>query len=424
MKMFARLLFESFRRRLRPKAFVLLVLVLAMSICTAMLSVATDLGDRMSHEMRKASGANLVINPIEETLDISIGGVRLRPASDGGFVHESDLPAIKGVFWGHNILGYAPFLSDRQIFIWHGQTLQITLTGTYFSTPIKYGQEEFQTGVRHLNGFWKITGEWPSDAGAGALVGSDLAARTGLRIGDEFAIKAQRLKVTGILNSGGAEDQAIVAPLHLVQQILHKPDAVQKVLVSALTKPEDAFARRDPATLSGAALEKWSCSPYANSIAYQIQEVLPGSHVEQIRQVEQTQGKVLSRISLLMLLLTLVTLIASGLAIFAIIAATMLRQRHTIGLLKCLGAADGILMALFLIEAAILGITGGTMGFGLGAVLAAHMGQTVFGSAIVVHPVVFVIVLMIALLVVFGGSLGAIFKAMRLDPAIVLTVSQ
>jgi putative ABC transport system permease protein len=418
--MFARLLFESFRRRLRPKAFVLLVLVLAMSICTAMLSVATDLGDRMSQELRKASGANLVITPIEETLDVTIGGVSLRPANDGGFIHESDLPAIKGVFWGHNILGYAPFLSDRQTVVTRGRTLQITLTGTYFSRTMKYGQEEFQTGVRHLNGFWKITGEWPSDVGAGVLVGSDLASRTGLRIGDVLATRTQELRVTGILDSGGAEDHAIIAPLHLVQQILQKPDAVQKVLVSALTKPEDAFARQDPATLSGAALEKWSCSPYANSIAYQIQETLPGSYVEQIRQVEQTQGKVLSRISLLMLLLTLVTLTASALAIFAILASTLLRQRHTIGLLKCLGAGNGILVALFLIEAALLGITGGTMGFGLGSFLARHMGQTVFGSSIVVHPVVFIVVLMIALAVAFSGSLGAIFKAIRLDPAIVL----
>ena len=46
------------------------------------------------------------------------------------------------------------------------------------------------------------------------------------------------MHVSGILSSGGAEDDEIVAPLRLAQDLLGRPGAVRRVYVSALTKPE------------------------------------------------------------------------------------------------------------------------------------------------------------------------------------------
>ena len=83
---------------------------------------------------------------------------------------------------------------------------------------------------------------------------------------------------------------------------------MRRLYVSALTKPEDAFARRDPKTLRGPEFDRWYCSPYVQSIAYQLQEVIPHSHAEQIRQVAQNEGTVLSRIKGLMMLITLAAL--------------------------------------------------------------------------------------------------------------------
>ena len=103
-----------------------------------------------------------------------------------------------------------------------------------------------------------------------------------------------------------------MAPLPLAQQILGKPGAVRRIYVSAVTKPEDAFARRDPKTMSPEMYDRWYCSPYAQSIAFQLQEAIPHSHAEQIRQVAQNEGTVLSRIQGLMLLITLAALAGLG----------------------------------------------------------------------------------------------------------------
>jgi putative ABC transport system permease protein len=192
------------------------------------------------------------------------------------------------------------------------------------------------------------------------------------------------------------------------------------VVVSALTKPEDAFGRRDPGKMTPAMRDRWYCSPYANSIAFQIHEALPNVRVEQVRPVEQSQGRILSRVSGLLLLLTLAALVASVLAVSAAMAATILERRREVGLMKSLGASNASVASLFLTEAGLLALAGGLTGFFSGAALAHSIGANIFGSSIEVHPVVLALILCSALVVTFAGSAGAVRKAMRFDPAVVL----
>jgi putative ABC transport system permease protein len=426
--MFLRVVFESFRRQKRRKGVALLAIALGMSIATAMIAVGTDVGDKINQELRKGN-ANLVLTPMEDTLDVNLGGVTLKPASEGAFIPESDLIKMKSIFWGHSILGFAPFLSDTESFSVRGHDVSAELIGTYFAQPLQYGTENFITGVRTVNGWWKVDGDWPQDYAASSwptnvaadvLVGSKLAQANSLTVGDEISIAGKKLRVSGILSTGGVEDRAIVAPLHIVQQILGKPNAVRSVAVSALTKPEDAFARRDPSKMSPKMHDRWYCTPYANSIAFQIHEALPGVRVDQIRQVEQNQGKVLARISGLMLLLTLAALVGAALAVSAAMAATILERRQEVGLMKSLGASNSMVASLFLIEASLLALAGAAVGCFAGILLAQHMGQSIFGSPITLHPAVIPIVVFAALLVTFVGSAGAVRKAVQFDPAVVL----
>src|SRR5499433_946392 len=107
--MFARLVYESFRRQKRRKLLAGIAIALGVGVATAMIAVATDIGDKMSRELR-TYGANLVVTPQEDTLDLQIGGVDLKPPSDGTYLNEADLPKIRGTFWHHNIVGFSPVL--------------------------------------------------------------------------------------------------------------------------------------------------------------------------------------------------------------------------------------------------------------------------------------------------------------------------
>jgi putative ABC transport system permease protein len=418
--MFARLVYESFRRQKRRKLLAGAAITLGVTVATAMIAVATDIGDKISRELRSI-GANLVITPQEDSLDLEIGGVNLKPPTDGAFLSEADLPKIKGTFWHNNITAFAPILPVNVSIEHAGQLRDATLVGTYFAKRVAFGRDEFTTGVRTTSKWWKVSsGAWPDDNSYDILVGERLAAQIGAKAGDDFTISGRALHVAGILSTGGEEDDQIVAPLALAQKILGRPGAVRRVYVSALTKPEDAFARRDPKSLSGAMYDRWYCSPYPQSIAFQLQEAIPHSHAEQIRQVAQNEGAVLTRIKGLILLITLAALFASALAVSAAMATAVFERRSEVGLMKALGAGKLTVASFFLAEAALLALVGGSIGFAAGGLLARQIGRSIFDSQISVTPVLLPVVLIIAAIVTFAGSAAAIRRAVGLDPVFAL----
>jgi len=414
--MFLRLLYESFRRQKRRKLLAGVAIMLGVGVATAMIAVATDIGDKISRELR-TYGANLIVTPQEDTLDVEIGGVNLKPPSDGAYLNEADLPKIKGMFWRNNIVGFAPMLPA-------GITLRgarnVTLLGTYFARHVVFGKQDFVTGVRTTHPWWKVRGAWPEDNSEDVLLGDRLAAQLNRTPGQEIEIAGRPHRIAGLLATGGPEDDQIVAPLALAQEILGKPDAVRRVYVSAVTKPEDAFARRDPKSMSPEMYDRWYCSPYAQSIAFQLQEAIPHSHAEQIRQVAQNEGTVLSRIQGLMLLITLAALLASALAVSASMATAVVERRGEVGLMKALGASNLAVAVLFFAEATLLALLAGGAGFAGGALLARQIGHSIFASQITIQPVLLPVILAIAVLVTFAGSAAAIRRAVKFDPVYAL----
>ena len=408
--MFVRLVYESFRRQTRRKLLMATAVTLGAAVSTAMIAIAIDIGDKISHELR-GYGANLVVTPADDSLDVQIGSVSLKPAG-GSYLSEADLPKIKGIFWRNNITGFTP---ELPVNVKVGAT-DATLVGTYISKTLNFGKQEFTTGARKTFPWWKVDGVWPADDSDRVLVGEKLATRRGLAAGGKIQMDGANYTVAGIVSTGGVEDDQIIAPLSLAQAIAKQPDAVGKIFVSAVTKPEDAFARRNPDSLTPADRDRWYCSPYPQSIAYQLQEVIPHSHAEQIRQIAQNEGTILSRIEGLMLLITLAALFTSGLAVSAAMATAMFERRQEIGLMKALGAGQFALSAIFVSESALLACAGGLVGFAGGSLLARKLGQTIFGSAIAVEPILLPLILAIAILVTFAGSATAIRRAVKYDP--------
>jgi len=95
--MFSRLVFESFRRQRQRKLLAGVAVTLGVTVATAMIAMATDIGDKISRKPRSYR-ANLLVTPHEDTLDVQVGGINLKPPSDGAFLNETGLPKIKGMF--------------------------------------------------------------------------------------------------------------------------------------------------------------------------------------------------------------------------------------------------------------------------------------------------------------------------------------
>jgi putative ABC transport system permease protein len=423
--MFIRLVRESFLRNPRRKMLTAAALVVGITVATATLTVALEVGDRMAREFRSL-GANLLVTPKSDTLPLEIGGVDYRPVDEGAYLSEADLGKLKTIFWRHNILGFTPFLDvPTQV-----ENIPTTMIGTWYEhqVPVPDGTT-FETGLKATHPSWQIRGRWFRDGTNEVVVGSALAAQhpDWFSIGNTIQIShniatnfASDLVVTGIATTGGTEDNAILVPLSLAQEYSGHPGQFRQLFVSALTKPADALANRDPATLKGAEFDRWFCSPYISSISYQIRQVIPGVDVRAIRRVADSEGKILSHVSALLWIVTLAALIAAGLAVAATSAAAVLERRIEIGVMKAIGATNTSVASLFLTEHLTLALIGGAIGFFLGAGLARFLGTSVFGTPASPRFILLPIVLGLAALVALIGGLIPLRRAARFDPAPIL----
>ena len=425
--MFARLVGQSFVRNPRRKLLTAAALAVGMAVATATLTVALEVGDRMAREFRSL-GANLLVTPQSDTLPLEIGGVDYRPVDEGSYLNEKDLGKLKTIFWRHNILGFAPFLDVPALVA--AKPGHITLIGTWYEheVPVPDGTT-FKTGLSATNPSWQIRGRWFQDGAKEVVVGAALAAKypQQLSIGktvdvarSEISSAMYPLVVTGIVSTGGAEDNAILVPLSLAQDISNHPGQFRQLFVSALTKPSDSLAERDPKSLTPTEYDKWFCSPYISSISYQIEQVLPGTDVRAIRRVADSEGRILSRVSTLLWIVTLAALVAAALAIAATSAAAVLERRAEIGVMKAIGATNTAVTTLFLTEHLALALLGGAVGFVLGTVLARFLGASVFGTPASAQFILLPIVLGLAAVVALIGGLIPIRRVAHVDPAPIL----
>lgn len=434
--MLIRLIRETFLRRKRRVALAFLSVFLGASLAAALLTVYGDIEEKMSRELR-SYGANILVRPRSEALELDIGGISYTPPGTRVFLDERELPLIKTIFWKYNIAGFAPFLS----LVATVDGYPAVLTGTWFEKefplprvapstvfiagkPAKAG-ETFSTGVKAISPWWRLNGDWVKEGDLeSAIVGKAVAERLRLAPGDSFTAdyegESVRLKVAGIVSTGGFEDNQVFVNLTLAQRLLNFPYAVDKVLVSALVTPDNKVAEsirgKSPPEMTPQEYETWYCTPLAESIAFQIEEVLAGSQAGPIRQISEAEGSFLSKTGLLVLLITGVALTVSSLGVMATMTAMITERRREIGLMKAIGAQDSQVAWIFLLEAGLIGLVGGLLGYFAGLGIAQFIGREVFGRVFSFSAVAFPTTLALAIAVALAGSILPVRQAMRVEP--------
>src|SRR5579859_1570113 len=143
--MFWRLLLQSFRRQKRSKLLAIAAVTLGVAVATAMITIATDVGDKINRELR-SFGANIAVYPEASDLRVNVGDVSIKPQAAQLYLNESDLPKIKSIFWRHNILAFAPFLDLQTTLSTANGSRPVEVVGTYFAKQLHYGDETFTTG--------------------------------------------------------------------------------------------------------------------------------------------------------------------------------------------------------------------------------------------------------------------------------------
>src|SRR5258708_3475595 len=432
--MFLRIVADSFGRVPSHKFLTGAALALGMGVATAALSVSLDVGDRLAKEFRSL-GANLVVTPQADSLPLEIGGVDYRPVNAGAYLPEADLPKLKTIFWHNNIVGFSPIL-EVPIEAWSPASKtwstpsvvgNATLIGTWIKHSVAVSDGgTFISGVEKTNPWWNVEGKWFDESSPQCVVGINFSKKFGVKVGDDLNVSAGdhsgwiTMRVVGLLSAGGSEDDAVITPISIAQDLAGKPGQYRKLYVSALTKPEDAFAKRDPKTFSSAEYDRWFCTPYISSIAFQIQQELPGTDVRVIRRVAEGEGQVLTRVRMLLWLVTGAALLTAALAVGASSAASVIERRTEIGLMKALGAGSGTVGFLLAAEQLLVAFVGGGAGYAVGILLARLLGEKIFGFTPEPKLFLLFIVLVLASLITLLGSAYPLRRASQYDPAPIL----
>ena len=427
--MFGRMIRGALFRQWKKMLMIAFTIALGASLATAMLSVMLDVEDKVNQEL-KTYGANITVVPKEASVlndlyELEDGG------SAGAYLHEDELGKIKTIFWAFNIVDYAPFTSVKAKL---ADGSDVTVVGSWFDHHMELPTgEQLDAGITSLRSWWEIkSGSWldeKSDADENsAMIGAAIADKLGISVGDTLEVSgiagSRELKIVGIFDAGGDEDDQIYVQLDTAQALDGLDGCIDSIEVSALTTPDNELAVRamkeGVGSLTVSQFETWYCTAYASSICYQIQEVITDSVASPVRQVADSEGAILEKTKLLMVLITILSLIGAALGICNLVTASVMERSSEIGLMKAIGAQNGAISGLVLTEIFITAIVGGVGGFFAGFGFAQIIGKTVFSSAINVRPMVIPIVAVLVVIVTLIGSIPAIRMLLSLRPAEVL----
>ncbi|MEF3317169.1 ABC transporter permease [Peptoniphilus grossensis] len=424
--MFWRIVKGALFRQKGKMALIAFTVALGASLATSMLNTMLGVGDKVNQEL-KTYGANINVLPKEASLLDDLYGMQEKEGQVQKYLKESELPNIKTIFWAYNIVDYTPYLNT-----WvscNNDSKHTKMVGTWFNNHMDLPTgESVDTGMIRLKNWWEVQGEWLSENDSDSvMLGKIFADRNGFKVGDEIQLKSnnleKKLKVKGIFSSGSDEDAFIYATLKTAQEFAGVTGVVNKVEVSALTTPDNDLARKaakNPLSLTIKEWEVWYCTAYVSAICYQITEVMTDSVAKPIRQVAESEGDILNKTTLLMVLITVLTLIGSGFGISNLITASVMERSNEIGLQKAIGASNGRIISIILVEIILTAIFGTVIGYGVGLLLTQIIGLTVFGSAIAPTAMVVPIVAILIILVTILGSIPAIRYLLNLNPTEVL----
>ncbi len=389
--MFGRLLWKMLRGNRGRLAVALIAIASGAAVIFALLSLQFDVGRKLTQEFRTL-GPNIVIS--REGAAQGSDSVRVSPGGFGSPVLMDQDAVLNQVerMRTPDVVAAAPYL----YVVAAAKDTSVVVAGAWLDQLPK------------LNPTWKIEGNWVAsrEDEAQCLVGRNVARQFATGPGGTLALsylgRSAQLRVAGVVDSGGAEDNQIFVNLPVAQRL------------AGLRGPAGLPGEIELVQLSVSGTGK-SVGEYAARLA----AALPGYDVRPIRQVTEAEGNLLNRTRLLIASMVVLILVLTALCVLATMAALAMERREDVGLMKALGGPISRIVAFFLAEVGVLGAAGGLIGCLGGVLLAQWMGRRVFGTAITPRWDIFPLTIALMIAVALAGALPLRLLG-KVKPAVIL----
>ena len=393
-RMFIRMILASLVRRRSRMIVALLAIIVGATILSGLGLIYFDVPRQMSSQFR-SYGANIIFTPEGEES-----------------ISPEELSEGIAYFPAAELEGYTPYRYENTRI----HNLPVTLAGTDFASVLK------------TSPYWHVTGEMPGKDGE-ALVGAKTAEKLGISLGgtvscintieitedtdmtdipdyevytdpetgETYADHMLDLKVAGILETGGNEEEYIYVTL---------PD------LKFLTLADRGY---DIVEVSVASMQS-TLTGYTEEIT----ESVDGLSAKLVKRVAASESAVLTKLQSLVFIVTAVVLVLTMICVATTMTAVIAERRKEIGLRKALGADNSSIAGEFMSEGIVLGIVGGIAGSVLGYFFAQAVSMHIFSSTLSFRPALIPITLAVSVVVTGLACLLPIKSAVAVDPALVL----
>jgi putative ABC transport system permease protein len=375
---------NNLRRRKGKVFFLILGLTIGITTVVTLISITRMMNEDISKKLDEF-GANILIIPRSDDLSLSYGGMNIGGVSiDTQTLKGSDVPKIRQIEVRENISTISPKL----IGVMDIEGKKVALMGIQF-------QEEIR-----LKKWWKIHGTEPKSRDE-VLLGNEVAVRLFKSTGDTLSINGKTVRVSGVLDETGSQDDFLIfSDLTFVQEAIKKPGALSLIEVSA-------FCNTCP----------------IEEIVRQISKQLPHAKVTAIKQTLQTKMEALDHFKKFSVGISIIVLLIGSLIVFTNMMASVNERKREIGIFRAIGFRKSHVIRIIFLEALIVGLIAGMVGYILGLGVSQIIGPMITGvkgGSLFIDPLLAIGAISLSSLIGILSSAYPAIHASKMDPTTAL----
>jgi putative ABC transport system permease protein len=375
---------NNLRRRKGKVFFLILGLTIGITTVVTLLSVTRMMNEDISRKLDEF-GANILIIPRSDDLVLSYGGMNIGGVSvDAQTLKDSDVPKIRQIEVRENV----SIVSPKLIGVVEIEGKKVPLMGVRFDEELR------------LKKWWKIHGTEPKSQ-EDVLLGNEVAVRLFKSTGDTLSINGKGVRIAGVLDETGSQDDFLIfSDLALVQELMRKPGALSLIEVSA-------FCNTCP----------------IEEIVKQISQKLPHAKVTAIKQTLQTKMETLDHFKKFSLGISIIVLLIGSLIVFTNMMASVNERKREIGIFRAIGFRKFHVVRIIFLEALIVAVIAGIVGYALGLGISHIMGPMITGvkgGSLFIDPLLALGAIFLSSLIGILSSAYPAIHASKMDPTTAL----
>lgn len=366
----------------------LLGMIAGIAVIIAMVSIGEGMRVSIGKEMGKVGGDVIFIFPS------GFGAHAFGPPSGNVPFREQELKEVRYI---PGVKSAYPGLLKAAVVEYKGEKQTVSIRGIESGASVIFSK---MYSVKE----GRLFSDYEDGIVLGYRVTKNVFSRE-IRVGDNVKIEGKSFRVVGIFEESGnnARDTIIFMPLQKAQPLFNAYGEITGMFV--LCDSENVVEQ------------------VAKKIEDDLEKMRGGKDFDVItsRQMAEQVAQITTIVSFVLGGIASVSILVGGIIIMNTMLMSVMERTREIGVMKATGAANSLILSMFLIEAALVGITGGTIGIALGAVISKiieYAGRLYIGGSFttVITQQMILGAIFFSLFIGCASGIYPAYRASKLDP--------